>query len=109
MLMLRSTHEAALQTLRQEHAMHLSYKDSSRADMVKAHHYLVSTLEQQVADLKRLVFTPQNQDVPAHLEEADRVITQNDRGTPLPSEFSEAELKEQDQIFSGTWDEVVTS
>lgn len=106
MFMLRSTHDAAVKALREEHAMHLAYKDSSRADMVKAQHYLVSTLEQQIQDLKRLVFAPQAQEASAEAREADRIITQNQ---DVPESLSESDLKERDQLFSGTWDEVVAS
>lgn len=59
-------------------------------------------LNARVEDLRSLVFSP----VPTGegnpiLEEADKILTQNDMMLPANEDFSDEELRERDAIFSG--------
>ena len=103
--MLRSTHERELATLKKEFALEKFYRDGQEVWGEEQHKKQVAALEAHIADLRKLIFAPSNQEAPSSLVEADKALTQNDDEAPFPNETSQEQL-ERDNLLNGTWDEV---
>lgn len=95
MFVTRKRHERELNELKCSYERMLDEKDARHNDLVHA-------LSGRVEDLKRLVFAPVNQEIPENQYQADKIITQNDLGPP--DQQSEEIIREQNRIFSGSWD-----
>jgi hypothetical protein len=96
--LLRKTHEKALQEL------HDHYREVIRGYLGQ-----IDLQHERIQDLRSLVFSPTRADsIPPVLEEADKIITQNEGDFPAmeDDQLSQAELRERDLIFSGAYDEV---
>ncbi len=74
--------------------------------LTSSHEMRVAALQDQIQDLKKLVFSPTKaHDIPAHQVELDQVLTQNEPKLPTDEEVNtiENELRERSLILSGEY------
>lgn len=92
-----SSFVSQLEELRAQHATRV-------ADLCRGYEMKIAALEDNIADLRRLVFSPTRPDfIPAEQQEADAIITQNEPNVQDADEAEEA-LRERDRIFAGSFD-----